>query len=198
MTHFNKPFIFGCLIIAAGMVFASVNIQTGLTNIQNGLNTVTHSIAHILPSNLHHALHNHTQNEPADFMSDWEAAQFLSFPFDDFTALANSGELSGTYTTFQTERRIWTRAQEFHDLRSGRITEYNVSAGIEAGIAIQAVPWLSIADTLDPAHPVPAHGGRTVQLIPPNATYELVTHDHRVFSREKLTAWLNNRITATN
>ena len=100
---------------------------------------------------------------PREFMSEWEAANFLLMGHDEFNSILRTGELSGTYTIFQVERREWVWAQNEY----GRV--------------------------LHPPTPVPQLG-RPVEAVPIPMEYEIVIVDHRIFSRERLSEWLMDRI----
>ncbi|MCL1882904.1 MAG: hypothetical protein FWF81_04025 [Defluviitaleaceae bacterium] len=163
MKNFNWALLIGCVIIALFVSFA----------IRSAADTISRHMPNSLHGNFHGSLTSHAQSEPREFMSLWEAANFISMNSDEFTRVLESGELSGTYTTFQVERLVWTR--NYHPFMSEDGTfSFDYSRPV-------------------PVEPVRA-GNMSIQMIGPGDTYEIVIEDHRVFSREKLTDWLNNRI----
>ncbi|MCL2874477.1 MAG: hypothetical protein FWE29_06075 [Defluviitaleaceae bacterium] len=97
-------------------------------------------------------------NPDREFMSEWEAAAFLSMGHDEFLSILNSGELEGTYTVFQVERMVWGRPFENYD-------EWSVTVNRDE-----------------------------IVEVPQRMDYDIVTADHRIFSRERLTEWLLHRI----
>jgi len=128
------------------------------------------SIARQIPHTLHGSMHGSFSgtlmdgNNSSEFISEWEAATFLRLEHAEFTNLLESGELSGTYTVFSVERMVWSTVGD------SELFEFVHPDGRRG--SIQAVA------------PVPAQ----------QIEYEMVMVDHRVFSRERLTEWLHERI----
>lgn len=143
MRDFNWALFIGCALIALGIHSAGVRIATQLPLSMHG--------------NFHGSLHSSISEDSAqlEFLSQWEAASFLRMGSEEFDALLNSGELVGTYTVFEVDRRAyrWDDPWEWSD----------------AELAGQPVPVRPMA-------------------------YDIINHNHRIFSREKLSAWLVNRI----
>jgi len=140
MKDFNWALFIGCCLIALALLDAGIRISNRMPQTMHG--------------NFHGSLTSGHVSESREFLSEWDAAAFLLMGYDEFNTLLPSGELSGTYATFQVERRVW------------RLTEEVVSPSVQ-----------------DPSMPTP---------MP--VEYDIVIGDHRVFSRERLTEWLNNRI----
>ncbi|MCL1862134.1 MAG: hypothetical protein FWF78_01035 [Defluviitaleaceae bacterium] len=148
---FNWSVFLGFCVAAVILSFAIANAAA---TISSHLSNAAHTIA---------MQNNHLMHQPAtqdnEFMNEWEAARFLTFSFDEFNALLQSGVLYSTYAEFEVERRVFAR----HD----------------------GTMWLPQVMSAEPAVQVAA---------PVPIEYETITGVHRVFSRERLTEWLNNRI----
>ena len=149
--RFNWAIFLGCCVIALSI----------------------HSSGHRIAGRIPHSLHGHFSGALTDgnftareFMSDWEAANFLLMDHSEFIRIVESGELSGTYTVFQVERREWWSEEIYEHMRN------------RYGDVYEAV----IPDRYPIAHSLPS-------------SYEVVfTADHRVFSRELLAEWIMRRI----
>ena len=147
LQNFNTALFLGCCVVALS-IFA-----TG------------HVIASRLPHSLHGNLHGSFSGTLTDgagsfreFMSEWEAADFLLMSHEEFERIIQSGELEGTYTTFQTERYVARVSEIDDDWPAGSI----------------------------PTGPVPTPLPRVEHVA------EVV--DMRIFSRERLTHWLFERM----
>jgi hypothetical protein len=163
---FNWELLVGCVVIAIALAGAGNHVATNITQNMHGrwCNCTGHTVVHS-PS-----------QESGEFLTEWEAAMFLSIDHRKFDTLVQAGELSGTYATFQVERQVW-QTVDIHDMRYIRRHEDGVFSWSEA------VPSGDFAIT---AVPIP------VQEVQGN--YEIIIEDHRIFSREKLANWLNSRI----
>jgi hypothetical protein len=161
------------VILAAAILLAARDINIGLNVIQSGINSLSFNIR----SGMGLSNAPPPQPEPGEFMSEWEAATFMRMNHFEFNGLLQSGELDGTYTTFQVARRVWQQPE--------RREHFSTEDGEVGGVGISVYR---------PIEPFRMHDGRTIQVIPDGATYEFVTEDHKIFSREKLVDWLNNRI----
>lgn len=148
MKNFNWALFIGCCLIALAILSAGMRIAS---HIPHNLTSHIHGFSGHVSS---------TNNDHPDFMNNWQAAMYLSLDFDEFQSLVNSGELSGTYASFEVERRIWVRPAD-------------------------DTLWEVDNDAMTAARPV---------LVPVPTEYEIVNDIHRVFSRERLAEWLNNKI----
>jgi len=130
------------------------------------------SIARQIPHTLHGSMHGSFSgtlmdgNNSSEFISEWEAATFLRLEHAEFIDLLEAGELSGTYTVFSVERMVWSAIGDF--------------------------------DLIEFVHPDGRRGsiqaGAPMPVQERQMEYEMVIVDHRVFSRERLTEWLHERI----
>lgn len=163
-NSFNWALLIGCALIALTLNGLGSGITSSVHNLANAIHIA-------LQGNFYGSV-NHLQAEPPEFMTQWQAASFLTMRYEEFGELIQSGELSGTYTLFQVNRRIW---------------QSDTPLFIVGDMTIQAPGVLPMA-------PVRIEDGRTLRVIQDDAKYEIVIENHRVFSRELLTEWLNNRI----
>jgi len=148
--NFNWALFLGCCVIALGISVAGGRIAN--------------QIPHVMHGNFSGSFMSGTGHvQESEFMSEWQAASFLMLNQDEFSELIQSGALSGTYTVFQVERRVWQWIDE-------------------------ALWWQRVDDvTLYRPSPRP-------HVSPIPTEYDIILVDHRVFSRERLTEWLINRI----
>jgi len=134
-------------------------------------------IADRIPHSMHGSFHGNFStgthfSEPREFMSEWEAASFVMMGQAQFNALIQSGELQGTYTVFQVEEQQWHWDDQWHFVEGAWSREVQV---FPPAISVDASGW-------------------TTPMPPRPMEYEMVIVDLRVFSRERLTAWLMERI----
>jgi hypothetical protein len=106
---------------------------------------------------------------PGEFMLEGHARSFLSMDRQIFNELLQAGELSGTYAVFPQERRR-------------RV--YHSTFTLDPDVLV-------VPDDMVFGEVLPG----AAQESETTFEYQTYTHYHRVFSREKLTEWLNNRIT---
>ena len=86
----------GCCVIALSIVIAAF--------------VIARQIPHSLHGNLHGIFSGTLMDGGGsfrDFMSEWEAANFLMMSPEQLERIIESGELRGTYTTFQIEHMVW-------------------------------------------------------------------------------------------
>lgn len=139
----------------------------GLTFIAISIFAAGHSIATRMPHTFHGHMSGHItgggeSSAPRDFMSEWEAASFLSMNHDELLSIMRTGELNGTYTIFQVERREWFWPER------GDINHGNPNSVMLA--------------------PAPVFPNEV------SMEYIIISSDHIVFSRERLSEWLLSRI----
>lgn len=86
--NFNFALFFGCCVISIGIVIAGLLISTNMPD------------AALMPRNL-----SVTTSDGApvfrEYMSDYEAAGFLTLDADELMAFIQSGELNDTFTVIQ-------------------------------------------------------------------------------------------------
>ncbi|MCL2388120.1 MAG: hypothetical protein FWC89_11335 [Defluviitaleaceae bacterium] len=168
--HFNWALLLGCFAIAFGIFLAGVTIAS---HIPHQLSVPWHS------QSFHNQPPQHV--EPQEFMTEWEAAIFLSISHFDFRTLVELGELSGTYAAFEVERRVL----------------WPVVIGSNSDMVMYDHRIFGFAGEV-------IHSRLGSEIVPPRIAspheieHEIVMEYHRVFSREKLTEWLNNRIVSNN
>jgi len=155
--NFNWALLLGLCAIAISIFAAGITIANRLPQTFHG-----HMTGSLTGGSTWH------DTSSREFMSEWEAANFLLMGHDEFASILQTGELSGTYTVFQVERREWVWSQD----ELGRM--------------------------LHPPAPLPYNvrvvGEQPVPVHPFGMEYEIVLVDHRIFSRERLSEWLINRI----
>ena len=143
---FNWALLLGCCAIALAIYLSGSRISSRIPHVIHG-NFTTPFVQGSFGA------------DDREFMSEWDAARFIMVNPDEFHGIIESGELSGTYTVFQVERREWRIPREFIERAGVGVFEF------EAAVPVQQ-------------------------------EYDIVITDHRVFSRERLTEWLHNRMDA--
>ena len=119
--NFNMALFLGCCMVALSILVA------GLV------------IARQIPDSLHGSLHGSFSGTLIDsggsfreFMSEWEAANFLMISDRELERIIESGELSGTYAVFQVERIILRASERSREwVVGGAIAEFAVPERIE-------------------------------------------------------------------
>ena len=97
--RFNWAIFLGCCVLAFSIYVLAVSIRSAGVRIAN-------SIPHSSTVH-HHTIPLQASAPDREFMSEWEAASFLTMDHSEFIRIVESGELSGTYTVFQVERELW-------------------------------------------------------------------------------------------
>lgn len=89
----------------------------GLCILSISVFTAGNTIANRIPHSLHGNLSGHLSMTDGgnslhaqEFLTEWEAARFIGMHHEEFVDIIESGELAGTYTVFQLERRVWIRS----------------------------------------------------------------------------------------
>ena len=139
---FNLALFLGLCVVALSIFLAGSNIA----------NNIPQSLHGHFSGNFSGSFADSSSNQ--EFMSEWLAASFLGLSPDEFAALIDSGELSGTYAVFQVERMIFR-------------------------------PW----DGSERAFTSPG-----IAEAPVRIEYDTVLMYHRIFSRERLSQWLLERM----
>jgi hypothetical protein len=116
VKKFNWALLIGCGIIALSLSNAMLTSAAIIGSHISSANGAFHGS--LVGSN----------SEQREFMSDWEAAIFLSIGEGDLIALAESGELNGTFTTFQVERQKWHTVEPY---RSGDVIVQMIPQEVE-------------------------------------------------------------------
>jgi len=138
--------------------------------------TIANRIPHTLMGSLTGTLASGTGAAVSqDFLSHWEAPSFLRMEPSDFDDLLESGALEGTYASFQTYRTVIIRS------------DINTVPG--APTPAPRVFYSSDAAVLDSWMVERAGLGEGALF-----ETETIIYNHRVFSRERLTEWLHNRM----
>jgi len=182
----KRALFFGLCILAVSIYFASSNIASSMSHITFGSFPMPHII-------------QNTPTEPSEFMTDWQAANFLSINEHQLISLIEAGELQGTYTIMEIEQINWWWPDD-HFNRGHFYQEQDPFAregqGGGGGIATVAPPPRQVQymyHSLDLNltmfdYGMPYYG----------AEYEIVLVDHRLFSRERLAQYMLDRIDAVD
>jgi hypothetical protein len=121
--NFNFALFLGCCMVALSIFIAGL------------------LIARQLPDSLHGNFHGSFSGTLTDsgssfreFMSEWEAANFLMMSQAELEVIIESGELRGTYTVFQVERNVlrdpersgeWAIGGNFAEIEMPRRVEFD-------------------------------------------------------------------------
>jgi len=152
IKRFNWALLLGCCAIALSIYIVG--------------NNIANRIPHTMHGSFHGSLMDGSVNEQ-EFMSEWQAALFLTIDYETLNRLVEAGELAGTYTIFQEYRVVWhTPAWWYADDGERQLRMEQME---QSGMA-----------------PMP--------VVPVPQEAEWVLFDTRVFSRERLTEWLLNRM----
>jgi hypothetical protein len=98
--NFNLSLFLGCGLIALSILIAGLVIARKMPDSLHG--NLSGSFSGVLTDG--------SGSSAREFMSEWEAAAFLTIPYDDFMVIAESGELDGVFAVFEvhrTELRAW-------------------------------------------------------------------------------------------
>ena len=98
--NFNTALFLGCCVIATSILLASSFISEQIPTVLQGNLNGNFSI-----------ISNDAVSTAGKFMSEWEAANFLTLSRETLELLINSGELAGTYTIFEGEERVFRQPE---------------------------------------------------------------------------------------
>jgi len=95
LGKFNWALFLGLCVVALSIFFAGRTIANQAPPVIHG------SFSGSVIGNAHF------DDTSREFMTEWQAANFIGMMPEEFDGIIESGELSGTYTIFQVERLAW-------------------------------------------------------------------------------------------